>query len=231
MNPKPANTSKDEWLTPPQIVKSLGEFDLDPCAPINRPWPTAKNHFTILDDGLLKEWFGRVWLNPPYGKSLVSWLNRMAMHRDGIALTFARTDTNAFHDFVFPVADSIFFIRQRLTFFNVDGTPGHFNGGAPSVLIAYGENNSEALRNVDLKGHHQALGSSLIIIWDRPWRLIVRSALIKLNGRSKLESIYRVVEEMFPEKVSRNKHHKEKIRQVLQKHFDKVNTGEYSVSL
>lgn len=23
-----------EWLTPPNILKSLGEFDLDPCSPI-----------------------------------------------------------------------------------------------------------------------------------------------------------------------------------------------------
>lgn len=23
----------NEWLTPPEIIKSLGEFDLDPCAP------------------------------------------------------------------------------------------------------------------------------------------------------------------------------------------------------
>jgi len=29
--------NKDEWLTPPYIIKALGEFDLDPCAPINRP--------------------------------------------------------------------------------------------------------------------------------------------------------------------------------------------------
>jgi len=32
---------KDEWLTPPDIIKALGPFDLDPCAPIVRPWPTA----------------------------------------------------------------------------------------------------------------------------------------------------------------------------------------------
>ena len=34
------STGKDEWLTPPEIIKSLGEFDLDPCSPINRPWAT-----------------------------------------------------------------------------------------------------------------------------------------------------------------------------------------------
>jgi hypothetical protein len=38
--------SKDEWLTPQFIVQALGAFDLDPCAPVNRPWDTARTHYT-----------------------------------------------------------------------------------------------------------------------------------------------------------------------------------------
>ena len=64
----------DEWLTPPEIIKALGEFDLDPCSPVNRPWDTAKKHFTKFDDGLNKEWDGRVWVNPPYGRETFKWL-------------------------------------------------------------------------------------------------------------------------------------------------------------
>lgn len=60
-----ANMGKDEWLTPPEIIRSLGEFDLDPCSPINRPWDTALNHYTIIDNGLKQQWYGRVWCNPP----------------------------------------------------------------------------------------------------------------------------------------------------------------------
>lgn len=56
---------KDEWLTPPSIIRSLGAFDMDPCSPLNRPWDTAENHYTIEDDGLSKPWTGRVWCNPP----------------------------------------------------------------------------------------------------------------------------------------------------------------------
>ena len=59
-------SQKDEWLTPPELIHSLGVFDLDPCAPFNRPWNTAKRHYTILDDGLKKKVIGRVWCNPPY---------------------------------------------------------------------------------------------------------------------------------------------------------------------
>lgn len=37
-----ARMKNDEWLTPPHVLKALGEFDLDPCAPITRPWEIAK---------------------------------------------------------------------------------------------------------------------------------------------------------------------------------------------
>jgi hypothetical protein len=49
---------KDVWLTPPEIIEALGPFDLDPCAAINQPWPTAKNHFTLHDNGLVQPWGG-----------------------------------------------------------------------------------------------------------------------------------------------------------------------------
>ncbi len=71
---------KDEWLTPPEIITSLGSFDLDPCSPIARPWPTAKTHFTIQDDGLSQKWDGRVWMNPPYGENTFVWMRRLADH-------------------------------------------------------------------------------------------------------------------------------------------------------
>jgi hypothetical protein len=87
---------KDEWLTPPEIILALGAFDLDPCAPITRPWPVAKQHYTIADDGLRMPWHGRVWCNPPYGRAVDDWLARLAEHGRGTALTFARTETAFF---------------------------------------------------------------------------------------------------------------------------------------
>lgn len=33
------------WLTPPEIVKACGPFDLDPCFGGERPWDTAANHY------------------------------------------------------------------------------------------------------------------------------------------------------------------------------------------
>lgn len=39
-----ARMLNDEWLTPPNIIINLGPFDLDPCAPVIRPWNTAIKH-------------------------------------------------------------------------------------------------------------------------------------------------------------------------------------------
>lgn len=142
---------KDEWLTPPEIVKSLGEFDLDPCQPIRPPFEHAKKGYNILDNGLRQEWYGRVWLNPPYGTETNKWLKRLAEHGNGIALTFARTETKMFFDTIWNKADAIFFFKGRLKFYHVQGVQGD-SAGAPSCLIAYGKDNAEALRNANLIG-------------------------------------------------------------------------------
>lgn len=104
-------TNNDEWLTPPELLKVLGPFDLDPCAPANRPWPIAVNHYTVQDDGLTQPWEGRVWLNPPYGRETFKWLARLADHGSGLALIFARTETQGFHEQVWGKADALFLQR------------------------------------------------------------------------------------------------------------------------
>lgn len=143
----------DVWLTPPYVIEALGEFDLDPCASVDRPWDTAKSHYTIEDDGLLQPWFGRVWCNPPYGPKLGPFLRKMAEHDNGIALVFARTETRAFFDFVWNEATAIFFIKGRLRFYKPDGSMGG-TAGSPSVLIAYGESQAEILKNCTLQGKY-----------------------------------------------------------------------------
>lgn len=134
------------WLTPPDIVEALGPFDLDPCAaPDPRPWPTALEHYS--SDGLTLPWKGRVWLNPPYGNDLVDWLAMMSRHGRGTALVFARTETEAFHKYVWAHATALLFLRGRLNFYHPDGRRSGYNAGAPSVLIAYGEDDARILSN------------------------------------------------------------------------------------
>lgn len=149
-----ANMRTDEWLTPPSIISALGTFDLDPSSPIIRPWDTAKKHYTVYDNGLLKEWEGRVWLNPPYGTEMDRWMNKMQFHNNGIALIFARTETAAFFDHVWYKASGILFIKGRLKFYTVAGKEANMTAGAPSVLISYNPDNAEILKNSGIAGRY-----------------------------------------------------------------------------
>lgn len=146
------------WLTPPAIIEALGPFDLDPCAaPEPRPWTTADVHYTQDDDGLLRAWFGRVWMNPPFGAHTGTWLKRLADHGNGIALTFARTDTAMFQQQAFQRAHGILFLSGRPHFHLPDGSRAKGNSGGPICLIAYGEYNARRLRKCGLAGTYTAM--------------------------------------------------------------------------
>ena len=99
---------------------------------------------------MAKPWEGRVWLNPPYGVSANAWLKKMAEHRNGIALLFARTDTKMFQNIVFPHAKSALFISSRVKFYDIEGIEQDYSG-APSVLLGYGDD-GKFLENCPVQG-------------------------------------------------------------------------------
>ena len=145
--------ASDEWYTPKEIIDALGEFDLDPCAPMQPLWPTARVMWNKQDDGLAHEWGGvRVWCNPPYSQPLLTrFCVRMVENNNGILLTFARVDNRLFQDLLLPNADAILFLRRRIRFYRPDGTRGDSPGNG-SCLISFGAENTEALRNCGLEG-------------------------------------------------------------------------------
>lgn len=146
-----AKNTTIEWLTPPELVKMLGEFDLDPCTPVNPPFLHAKINYTVKDDGLTKKWFGRVYMNPPYGKGMEKWIEKLKNHGNGIALIFARTETKFFFNHIWDDADAVLFVKGRIRFYNIKGeqkgTPG-----APSIFVAYGKSNADILRKSEIEG-------------------------------------------------------------------------------
>lgn len=143
-----------EWYTPPEIIRALGVFDLDPATSpeamrINR---SAKKFYTKEDNGLVSGWFGRVWLNPPYqNPDIRLFMQKMTDHGNGIALVFNRCDSSWFQNHVLGRADSILFLRERINFIRPNGTRGD-RPGSGSVLIAYGQHNTEMLAKSGLKG-------------------------------------------------------------------------------
>lgn|SRR5574343_311399 len=131
---KPNKGKTDVWLTPLEIVKSLGRFDLDPCGEINHA--TAKNIYS--ENGLNKEWFGRVWLNPPYSE-VGLWLDKMyESGSSGVALVFNRSDVGWFQKHI-RLCSHVFIPQGRLKFLKKDGSAGPYNAGAPSIFLSYKE--------------------------------------------------------------------------------------------
>ena len=104
-------------------------------------------------NGLLIEWSGRVWLNPPYDRGTIgSWLARMASHDRGTALLAARTDNEAWHEHVWPRASGLLFLRGRVNFHLPNGRRSEANPGHASVLVAYGAEDLDRLAASGLSG-------------------------------------------------------------------------------
>lgn len=80
-NHRAEGTGENEWFTPAEYVEAarlvLGEIDLDPAThETAQKWIKATQYFTRADDGLKREWRGRVWLNPPYARRMPTPLER-----------------------------------------------------------------------------------------------------------------------------------------------------------
>jgi hypothetical protein len=103
----------------------MGGIDLDPAScEIANALVGAKMYYTISDDGLSKDWYGNVWLNPPYGrvagksnqdvwsKKLISEFESGHINQ-GMLLVNAVTDRSWFKAlWQFPIC----FVYQRIRF-------------------------------------------------------------------------------------------------------------------
>jgi hypothetical protein len=140
------------WLTPPELVEPLGAFDLDPCGAPGHVLAARTYLLENGDDGLRDPWAGRVWLNPPYGKLAEPFLRRLADHGRGTALIFARTETRMFAEQVWARASAVLFLFGRVSFLDADGVKAKANAGAPSCLIAYGDDDAARLNLSGIAG-------------------------------------------------------------------------------
>ena len=80
-----------------------------------------------------------VFMNPPYGRDIKLWVKKAYMESlNGakvLCLIPARTDTSYWHDYIFPNAKDINFLRGRLKFEvgGISKDPAPF----PSALILF----------------------------------------------------------------------------------------------
>ena len=93
-------------------------------------------YYTKAEDGLSKEWKGKVWMNPPYGREIIKWMKKAyESSLDGamvVCLVPSRTDTKWWHEYA--MKGTIEFIRGRLKF------GGSKNSAPfPSALIIFNQ--------------------------------------------------------------------------------------------
>ena len=138
---------KDTTLTPLDLIKSLGEFNFDPCGISTHK--TAEYIISLPKNGLDEMWFERVWLNPPYSDP-APWLLKLSIHGNGIALVLNSTDTAWAHDYVFGKATGILFLKGRPKFMRLDYSKVSIMRGL--MLVAYGKNNYSSLEKCGLAG-------------------------------------------------------------------------------
>lgn len=120
-------TGEFERYTPAFYVEKardvLGTIDLDPAtSDLAQQTVQAEQYFTAEDDGLERDWHGRVWLNPPYHRELAplfiaKLLAELAAGRvaEAIVLTNNSTDTEWFRSAA-NMCDAICFTAGRIHF-------------------------------------------------------------------------------------------------------------------
>lgn len=115
-----------DWSSPQGVFDELHaefHFVLDVCATqLNNK---CSAYYTRYEDGLAQEWAdavagrGAVWMNPPYGREIGTWVAKAAHEANKgatvVCLLPARTDTKWWHRYVIPHAE-VRFVKGRLKF-------------------------------------------------------------------------------------------------------------------
>ncbi len=130
------SSESQEWATPQDLFDALHAefgFDVDVCAtPENAK---CARYFTEQADGLVQDWHGTCWMNPPYGDGIGRWIKKAWQSaQDGatvVCLVPARVDTSWWWDYC--RFGEIRLLRGRLKFGG--GTTG---APFPSAVVIFG---------------------------------------------------------------------------------------------
>jgi ParB family chromosome partitioning protein len=121
------NSGEFEWYTPAEIVDTarhvMGTIDLDPAScEVANEVVKATMFYDQEQNGLNKEWEGRVWLNPPYASGLVGEFVDTLLHyvdlgdiEQACVLVNNATETKWFQALA-EKCDALCFPRKRIRF-------------------------------------------------------------------------------------------------------------------
>lgn len=139
------NSKDDEWYTPAEYIEAartvMGSIDLDPASnDFANKTVKAWHYFTEHTNGLEQEWFGNIWMNPPYSTALLSkFADKLtgSNFNQAIILVNNATETAWFEKLV-STASAIVFHKGRIRFVKRDGEHGTPLQG--QAFIYYGDN-------------------------------------------------------------------------------------------
>ena len=130
------SSARDDWRTPRRLFDELNaefRFTVDLCADDHNH--LCEKYFTRQNDGLKADLTGeRVYCNPPYGREAPKWIKKCAEAKAlSVMLLAARTDTKAFHEYIYNKPDvEIRFIKGRLKFDDGGGVAPF-----PSMIVIF----------------------------------------------------------------------------------------------
>jgi len=122
------SSKSNEWETPQELFDELDSefhFTLDPCA--TPQIAKCDKYYTKADDGLKHSWANEiVFMNPPYGGHTGKWIEKAWYESQYgavvVCLIVSSTDRSYWHDYIFPYATEIRWLRGRLRFGEADST-------------------------------------------------------------------------------------------------------------
>ena len=115
------SSKKQDWETPIDFFNKLDEvfkFEIDVAASDDNA--KCEKYFTEKTDGLSQKWEGICWLNPPYGREQIKWIEKA--HKESlngatvVCLIPARPDTKVWQEVIFKKAIAVCFVKGRLKF-------------------------------------------------------------------------------------------------------------------
>lgn len=144
------STGNNEWYTPAEYINAaravMGHIDTDPASSaIANETVGAEVFYTAEQDGLFRDWWGNVWLNPPYSRGLLQKFAEKLLKsinaeetKQAIVLVNNATETK-WGQLLISRASAVCFISGRIRFID----PAGVKSGMPlqgQMALYYGHN-------------------------------------------------------------------------------------------